>query len=144
MKGWVMTIIGVVGCAVSALFGGWDSSLQALLLFMVIDYLMGLVVAGVFKKSKKTKSGALSSKKCWEGLARKGGTLAVVLVGAQLDKVVGIDYVRDGVCIAFIANEAISIIENAGLMGVPIPAVITKAIDMLKRKEEENDRTGDL
>lgn len=141
MKGWILTLVGVVGSVLAALFGGWDTSLQTLLIFMVLDYVMGLCVAAVFKKSKKTKSGTLNSKKCLEGLLKKGAALTVVLVGAQLDRVTGADYIRDGVCIAFIANETISIIENAGLMGVPIPDVITRAIEVLKN---QSDITGSV
>ena len=55
---------------------------------------------------------------------------------------IGTSYIRDAVCIAFIANETISIIENAGLMGVPIPAVLTKAIDVLKNKNNEDNLKG--
>lgn len=142
MKAWVLALIGTVGGYCAALFGGWDASLQTLLIFMVIDYVMGLAVAGVFHKSQKTETGTLSSKECFEGLARKGAALLIVLVGAQLDRVSGIDYVRDGVCIAFIANETISIIENAGLMGVPIPDVLTKAIELLKKQSDQMEGEG--
>ena len=51
----------------------------------------------------------------------------------------GSNFIRDAVVIAFIANETISVIENAGLMGVPIPAVITRAIEVLKEKAEGGD-----
>lgn len=63
--------------------------------------------------------------------------LIFVLIGHRLDLAVGTTYIRDAVCIAFIANEVISLVENAGLMGVPIPNVITNAIDVLKKKEGE-------
>ena len=68
--------------------------------------------------------------------------LVLVLIGHRLDMIFGGNYIKDGVCIAFIANELISIVENAGLMGVPIPKIITKAIDMLHKKEDpENEET---
>ena len=104
---------------------------------MCIDYLMGLIVAGVFHQSKKSVNGALESRAGWKGLCRKGVTLLIVLVAVQLDKVLGSDFIRDAVIIGFVANEAISIIENAGLMGVPIPAVISNAIEVLKKKTED-------
>ena len=103
---------------------------------MLIDYATGLIVAGVFHKSQKTASGALESRAGFKGLCRKGAILLFVLIGYRLDLAVGTSYIRDAVCIAFIANELISIVENAGLMGIPIPAVITKAIDVLKSKAE--------
>ena len=66
-------------------------------------------------------------------------TLLIVLVGCRLDVVMGSNFIRDAVVIAFIANETLSIIENAGLMGLPIPAVITKAIEVLKKKAESEE-----
>lgn len=138
------TIIGLFGSLVTNLFGGWSAAMTTLLIFMAIDYITGLMVAGIFKNSTKTKTGGLESKAGWKGLCRKGVTLFVVLVASQLDIVMGSSFIRDAVVIAFIANETISIVENAGLMGVPIPEVIIKAIDVLKQKSEGgNDETKD-
>lgn len=142
MKNALCTGAGIVGSAIAALFGGWDAALVTLIIFMGVDYVTGLLVAGVFHNSEKTKSGALESRAGWKGLCRKGVTLLVVLVACRLDLLTGANFIRDAVVIAFIANEAISILENAGLMGVPIPVVITRAIDVLKNKAEgggEND-----
>ncbi len=138
----ICTGIGVVGSAIAALFGGWDAALITLMIFMAVDYVTGLLVAGVFHNSEKTPNGTLESHAGWKGLCRKGVTLLVVLVACRLDLVTGTNFIRDAVVIGFIANETISIVENAGLMGVPIPAVITRAIDVLKHKAEggeEND-----
>lgn len=137
MKNTICTTIGATGGAVAALFGGWDTGLVTLVIFMCIDYVSGLVVAGVFHNSKKTKTGALESKAGWKGLCRKGMSLLFVLIAYRLDLVIGSNYIRDAVIIGFIANEAISIVENAGLMGIPLPAVISKAIDILTSKSEE-------
>ena len=60
-------------------------------------------------------------------------TLVFVLVAYRLDLVIGTNYIRDAVIIAFIANETISLVENAGLMGLPLPEVISKAIDILQK-----------
>ena len=139
MKNTICAILGIVGSFLASLFGGWDAALITLLIFMVIDYGSGLVVAGVFHASSKTETGALESKAGWKGLCRKGMTLLIVLIATRLDLVIGTTYIRDAVCIAYIANETISIIENAGLMGVPIPAVITNAIEVLKKKGDSND-----
>lgn len=136
MKEGICTGIGIVGGMIAALFGGWDAALLTLVIFMAVDYITGLLVAGVFHNSEKTKNGALESRAGWKGLCRKGVTLLVVLVACRLDLIMGSNFIRDAVVIGFIANETISIIENAGLMGVPIPAVIVQAIDVLKNKSE--------
>ena len=143
LKAFLLTVIGVVGGFITTLFGGWDMALQTLIIFMGVDYTSGLAVAGIFKKSPKSTNGALESKAGFKGLFRKGMALAVVLVAAQLDKVVGVDFIRNAVIIAYIANEAVSITENAGLMGVNIPKPILKAIDILKQKSEEEDTEND-
>lgn len=137
MKNLVCTSIGMVGAAVSTIFGGWSEALTTLLICMVIDYITGLVVAGVFHNSPKSTSGTLESNAGLKGLFRKAAMLLFVLIGHRLDLAVGTTYIRDAVCIAFIANEVLSLVENAGLMGVPIPEVITNAIDVLRNKEEE-------
>ncbi len=139
MKTTICSVFGVVGSVVASFFGGFDAALITLMVFMGIDYLMGLVLAGVFHKSPKSETGSLESRAGWKGLCRKGVTLLIVLVACRLDVVMGSNFIRDAVVIAFIANETISIIENAGLMGVPIPAVITKAIEVLKNKAESEE-----
>ena len=136
MKNVVITTIGVIGSFIASLFGGWTASLTTLLIFMGVDYLTGLIVAGVFHQSPKTESGALESRAGFKGMIRKGMILLLVLVGHRLDLAIGASYIRDAVCIAFIANELISIVENACLMGLPVPAVIKNAIDILKKKGE--------
>lgn len=141
MRESICAAIGIVGGWIASMLGGWDSALVTLLIFMAVDYVTGLIVAGVFHKSQKSASGALESRAGWKGLCRKGATLLVVLVAYRLDVTIGSDYIRNAVIIAFIANETISIVENAGLMGVPIPAVITRAIEMLKEKgDTENEQ----
>ena len=143
MKVKILTLIGVAGSALASFFGGWDAALKTLIIFMAADYITGLIVAGVFKTSEKTANGALESRAGWKGLCRKGVTLLVVLVACRLDLVMGSNFIRDAVIIAFIANEAISIIENAGLMGIRIPAVIMRAIEVLKKKTEGENANGD-
>lgn len=134
MKEGICTGIGVVGGAIAAAFGGWDEALVTLIIFMVIDYLSGLVVAGVFHNSKKTETGTLESRAGWKGLCRKCVTLLFVLIAYRLDLAIGVNYIRDAVIIGFMANELISVVENAGLMGIPLPAVIQNAIDVLTKK----------
>ena len=136
MKMKVITGVGILGSLVTSIFGGWSEAMTTLFIFMVIDSITGILVAGVFHKSPKSENGALESKAGWKGLCRKGMILLFVLVGHRLDLVIGASYIKDAVCIAFIVNELISLIENAALMGVPIPAIITKAIDLLQKAEE--------
>jgi toxin secretion/phage lysis holin len=136
MKQGILTVIGATGAFIANLFGGWDAGLTTLVIFMTIDYLTGLIVAGVFHKSKKTENGALSSKAGLQGIAKKIMMLLLVLVAVRLDILTGTDYIRDAVIIALCGNELISIIENAGLMGVPIPQKLKEAIEVLSRKGE--------
>lgn len=136
IKEGICTGVGVVGSIIASLFGGWDTGLITLILFMGIDYISGLVVAGVFHKSNKTESGTLESKAGWKGLCRKCMTLLFVLIAYRLDLAIGVSYIRDAVVIGFMANELISIVENAGLMGLPLPDAINKAIDVLTEQKE--------
>lgn len=140
MKTGILTSIGVVGGVIASLFGGWDAAIVTLLIFMGIDYVTGLLVAGVFHNSGKSETGALESRAGWKGLCRKGVTLLIVIIAHRLDLMLGTTVIRDAVVIAFVANETISIVENAGLMGVPIPAAITKAIDVLNAKANEEGK----
>ena len=132
-------VLGMLGALITSLFGGWSSGLTTLLIFMGIDYLSGLIVAGVFQSSQKSKSGALESRAGWKGLCRKGMTLLFVLIAYRLDLVIGTNYIRDAVIISFILNEVLSIAENAALMGIPLPSPIKKSLDILKQKEEKED-----
>ena len=117
-------VIGVLGGMTASAFGGFDAGLRILILLMAADYITGLIVAGIFHASPKTSDGTLESYAGWKGLCRKGMTLLVVLIAAQLDSYLGSSFARDTVIIAYIVNELVSLIENAGLMGVPIPAVV--------------------
>ena len=141
MKDGICTAIGVVGSVIASLFGGLDAALVTLVIFKAIDYVTGLLVAGVFHNSGKTENGALESRAGWKGLCRKCITLLMVLVATRLDLVTGTNFIRDAVVIAFIANETISIVENAGLMGINIPPAITSAIEVLKKKSDSVDNT---
>ena len=128
LKDGICAGIGIIGSTIAALFGGWDAALVTLVIFMAVDYITGLLVAGVFHRSGKSESGALESHAGWKGLLKKGVTLLVVLVACRLDLLMGSTFIRDAVIIAFIVNEVISIAENAGLMGIRIPKVITGEI----------------
>lgn len=133
----IIGAVGLVGSIIINALGGWDAALRALILFMAVDYITGLIVAGVFKKSGKSETGALESRAGFKGLFRKGMILGIVFIATQLDMLSDTEIIRDTVIIGYIANEAVSIIENAGLMGVPIPAVIVKAVELLKKKKDD-------
>lgn len=136
MKNIICTTAGILGSFIVSLFGGWDIGIGTLILFMVIDFISGLAVAGIFRNSQKTQSGTLESKAGYKGLCRKCMTLLFVLIAHRLDLSLGTAYIRDTVIIGFMANELISIIENAGLMGLPLPAALHNAIDILNKKSQ--------
>ena len=136
MKQYLCTAVGMLGAAAAWAFGGWDTALIALLICMGVDYISGSLVALVFHKSPKTETGAYNSAYGIKGLCKKGLTLLFVLVAVQIDKMLGIDYVRDAVCIGFCTNEIISIVENLGLAGIPMPAIVTKALEQLQKKQD--------
>ena len=138
----ICTAVGLIGSSIAAAFGGWDAAMITLIIFMAVDYLTGLIVAGVFHNSPKSEGGTLESKAGWKGLCRKGMTLLIVLIAARLDMLLGTNFIRNTVVIGYIANEAISIIENAGLMGVPIPSAIRKAVEVLQQKGEQGNDEG--
>lgn len=131
------SLVGAIGGFVAMAFGGWSDALITLIVFMALDYVTGLIVAGIFKKSKKSENGALESRAGFKGLCRKGVALMIVLVAVRLDIVMHTSYIKDAVIIAFVANESISIIENAGLMGIPVPGIIARAIDVLRNDSEK-------
>lgn len=133
LKDFFCASLGAVGGLITTLFGGWSNGIITLLIFMCVDYFSGIMVAGVFNNSKKTENGALESRAGWKGLCRKGMTLIIVLIAYRLDVQIGTNYIRDAVTIGFCVNEVISIVENAGLMGIPLPEVLLKAIDILKK-----------
>ena len=128
---------GILGGIIN-LMGGWSEDLTTLLIFMGVDFVLGLLIAGFWKKSNKSETGALSSWSAWKGLCRKGVSLLIVLIGYRLDVTLGVEYIRTAVILAFIANEGISILENIGIMGVKYPEALKKALDVLTNKSEES------
>ncbi len=119
--------------------GGFDLFLEALLVCMLVDYIMGLTVAGLYQRSEKTDTGGLNSFVGWMGISKKITSLLFVIIGVELQKMTGIAGIREGIIVALVLNELISIIENAGLMGVPVPKPLSEVIDVLKAKEKTNE-----
>lgn len=136
IKNAVLAGLAVAGSFLVNLLGGWDVTLQVLIGFMAVDYITGLLVAGVFHQSGKSESGTLSSKAGFKGLVRKGGILLLVALAVLLDRVTGQDFVRMAICLFFIANEGLSILENLGLMGVPYPAFLKNMLEALKKDSD--------
>lgn len=134
MKQFFCTLSGCIGAALSWAFGGWDAAMAALVMCMAVDYISGSTVALVFHKSTKTESGAYNSMYGLKGLCKKGLMLLFVLVAVQIDRMLGTAYVRDAVCIGFCVNEVLSIIENLGLAGIPMPEAMMKALEQLQSK----------
>ena len=135
IKSSVFLIIGAVGSVFVNILGGWDMALQTLLIFMAIDYITGLILAGIFHKSQKSATGSLSSKIGFKGICKKVVIVMLVMIGYRVDITFGTDVVRYGIIIAFSVNELTSITENAGLMGIPLPSILTQAIDLLKKEK---------
>lgn len=130
--------LGVLGTFLATLFGGWSEDMITLIIVMSVDFIMGILIAAIFKKSPKSESGAVNSKSCFIGLCKKCVILAFVLIAHRLDISLNTNYIKTATIISFIVNELISIIENAGIMGVPMPQVITRAIELLKQKDSNN------
>ena len=134
MKQALCTALGLLGGAITWAFGGWDAAMAALLVCMGVDYLSGSIVALVFHKSRKSESGSYNSIYGIKGLFKKGLMLLFVLVAVQIDKLLGTAYVRDAVCLGFCCNEILSITENLGLAGIPLPQAVTRALEQLQKK----------
>lgn len=135
-QGPICTTVGVIGAFVASLYGGWTQGMNTLIIFMAVDYITGLLVAGIWHRSRKTEDGRLESRAGWKGLVRKGVTLLIVLIAARLDMVIQTTLIRDTAVIGFIANEGISILENAALMGIPMPAIIQNALEVLQKQAD--------
>jgi len=148
MRETICAAIGAAGAAVAAAFGGWSAGLTTLVVLMAADYATGLLVAGVFHASRKTPHGGLESRAGWKGLVRKAVTLLLALAAGRLELLLGISYVRDAAVMGFCANEALSVAENAVLMGVPVPRALADALEVLRKRGEatpaapESDKTG--
>lgn len=131
MEGFVKFFISIGGALASFLFGGWTQLMTVLLIFIVIDFVSGLALAG--------KEGKASSRELWFGVTRKIGTLAIVAVAHFLDTIIGDAHlIRDAAIFFYLAGELLSLIENTGRLGVPIPPVITKAVQVLRGKSGDS------
>ena len=128
---WLAAAVG----AVVGLFMQMPAAVRLLMLLMVLDYFSG-VGAAALGRSKKSDTGALSSKVGFIGLARKAMILGIVLLAAVLDRVMGSAACTGAVTLFYIVNESLSILENAVLLGVPIPEKLRQTLDIAKKEKE--------
>ena len=138
MKITLLLIFTTAGTVLASILGGVDLALQLLFLVMIVDLVTGLMVAGLFKKSKKTVSGNLSSNVGFKGICRKLLIVMFVIIGTFLDTLLNIHYARIIIITFFISNEFLSIVENAGLMGVPIPQKIKDMFEALGKEKADD------
>ena len=136
-------IAGAVGGVVCRLFGGWSAGLVTLCIALFADYITGIIVAGVFKNSSHTENGCLESRTALKGIIRKFCILLIVALGYRLDITFGSNYIKDAVVITFLSSEIISLLENCGLMGIPIPKPIINAISVLRDRVDDTDKGDD-
>ena len=132
IKIFILSGVACVGAAIASLFGGWTGAMTTLVILMFIDYVTGIIVAGVFHNSPKCSGGALSSAVGFKGICRKFVILLIVVVACRVDLLLETNIIRDATCIGFCANELVSITENAGLMGIPLPRKLVEAIEVLR------------
>lgn len=140
IKNGALAGLSLVGTFVAEALGGWDAAMQVLVALMVADYMTGVLVAAVWHNSNKSQSGALDSKAGFKGLLKKCMIFVLVMLGVLLDQAMGTNYIRTAVVLFFIGNEGISLLENLGLMGVPYPAFLRKALEAL---HDQGDQGGE-
>ena len=129
MKNLINFITGTLATTLVYCLGGWDIAIQSLLVFIVIDYATGICKA-IYNKKLNSSVGA-------KGIIKKVGYLLIVAISVILDKIAGnTGAIRTLVIYFFVANEGLSIIENWGGMGLPLPKKLTETLEQLKQKEE--------
>lgn len=133
-----------VGGFIAGLYGGWSGTMTVLLIFMVADYLLGCACA-LTGKSAKTEGGHFLSTVAFVGLLKKATIMLVVLLAVQLDKAVGgaAPMFQTAAVFFYLANEGLSIVENCGLLGVPVPKVLKNALEALRDKGDTGDDDAD-
>jgi toxin secretion/phage lysis holin len=118
--------VSFVGSVASFLYGGLSMLLLFLITFVVVDYVTGIIAAVVEKK--------LSSRVGFKGIAQKVFIFALVSIAHVLDIILGTTMIKDVTILFYLVNEFISIMENASRLGVPIPDILKKIIDVVKKK----------
>ena len=147
LKNLFLLVIACIGTGIAQALGGWDSAMTTLIIVMAADYVTGILIAAVWRRSPKTEHGALESRAGFKGLIRKVLIILAVLISNQLDIALhSPGLIRTAVILFFIGNEGISVVENMGIMGVPLPDIVRKSFEQLKAKSTEPvpiDEEGD-
>lgn len=133
----VLQVLATLGGAAAGLFTQASMGLYLLMLLMALDYLSAVVLAAL-GRSPKSSAGALDSKAGFIGLARKGMILILVLLAAILDRLTGSAACVGAVTMFYTVNEAISILENAVLLGIPIPRRLSQALDVARTRQQDD------
>ena len=132
MEKFIQSLKILLSAAGAYLFGGFDGLIQLLCIVMAVDFLTGILLATVFRKSPKSSGGALKSDVAAKGVARKVCQLLLVMIITRLGASLGDQsFCRNTAILFFVANECISILENMGLMGVKYPRWLAKSIEVL-------------
>lgn len=133
MEKYFNAIVAVLATFFTYIFGVWDLAMQVLIVFMTLDYGTGVLYAYLI--------GQLSSEVGFKGLVKKCMILVVVIIGVMLDRMLGNGtwMFRTLVCYFYIANEGISLLENVGNIGIPIPNKMRQALEQLNKDNEESD-----
>ena len=142
LKNGALAVIAACGSFLAHALGGWDAAMQVLVALMVADYITGVLLAAVWHKSTKSQSGALDSKAGFKGLLKKCMIFVLIMIGVLLDHAMGTEYIRMAVVLFFIGNEGISLLENLGLMGVPYPEFLHRALEALHEQGDQGDKEG--
>ena len=135
----ITELLAAVGGAIASFFVTMPPIVWVLIAVMSIDYVTGLT-CGALGKSKKTENGYLASHEAFKGLLKKALILLVVLLAALLDCAVSIgagiafEAVMGATCLWFIASEGFSILENVACMGVPVPKILLRVLEIMKEK----------
>lgn len=138
LKNLFLLVIAWIGTGIAQALGGWDSAMTTLIIIMAADYVTGILIAAVWRRSPKTEHGALESRAGFKGLIRKVLIILAVLISNQLDIALhSPGLIRTAVILFFIGNEGISVIENMGIMGVPLPDIVRKSFEQLKAKSAD-------
>lgn len=134
----VKYLICIIGSVMIKLLGGWDIWLASLFTVMVIDIITGIVKA-VLVRSDKSQSGGLSSVSMFRGGIKKISIILMVALGTVLDRIISPNelFIRVMIVTYYIANESLSILENVGACGVPLPKALYGILDSLKNKGDE-------
>ena len=135
----ILTMLAAVFGFVAGLFGEWTAAMTVLVVLMAIDYITGCI-CGFCGKSPKTPNGHWLSSYAFKGLMHKGITMLVILVAAQLDIVIsaGASTFKTMAVFYYISCEGLSVVENVGLLGVPLPPFLKNALEVLKAKNSES------